>query len=51
MNWYEIIKNIYNAGGYPNGIKLFVNVGWITKDEYKQITGQDYDTETETQPA
>ena len=51
MNWCEIIKNIYNAGGYLNGIKLFVNVGWITKDEYKQITGQDYEAVTEPQSA
>ncbi|MEE6637941.1 XkdX family protein [Limosilactobacillus pontis] len=31
-------------------IKAYVG-SWITKDEYKQITGQDYDAVTETQPA
>ena len=46
MNWYEIIKNIYSAGGYPQGIDIFVKVGWITEDEFKQITGKSYQATT-----
>lgn len=34
-----------------NFYKVYVQIGAITKDEYKQITGQDYDTVTEPQPA
>ncbi|WP_414152792.1 XkdX family protein [Limosilactobacillus reuteri] len=31
--------------------KVYVQCGAITKEDYKIITGQDYDTVTEPQPA
>lgn len=43
--WYEM--NLFSLQDEKNG----VITGWITKDEFKTITGQDYDTVTELQPA
>ena len=31
--------------------KVYVQCGAITKDDYKTLTGQDYDAVAETQPA
>lgn len=43
MNWYEKIKKYYNAGYYTTQqMRLFVDAKKITKEEYKEITGQDY---------
>ncbi|WP_418887517.1 XkdX family protein [Limosilactobacillus reuteri] len=39
------------VGTHIDNVKTFVMANMITKDEYKQITGQDYDTATEPQPA
>jgi len=44
-SWYPHIKRYYDAKypGYTDeGIKVFVRAGWITADEYKEITGIDY---------
>nr|WP_278765446.1 XkdX family protein [Limosilactobacillus mucosae] len=38
MSNFDFVKNIYNWG---MDIKVYVG-SWITKDEYKQITGKDY---------
>lgn len=46
MSNFDFVKNIYNWG---IDIKVYVG-SWITKDEYKQITGQDY-VATSSQPA
>lgn len=48
----NLVEQSYNAGWYTlDNVKTFVIAGMITKEEYKQITGQDYDTVTEPQPA
>lgn len=48
----NLVEQSYNAGWYTlDNVKTFVIAGMITKEEYKQITGQDYDTATEPQPA
>lgn len=47
MSNFNFVKNIYSWG---MDIKAYVG-SWITKDEYKEITGQDYDTAIEPQPA
>lgn len=45
MSNFQFVKNIYSWG---MDIKAYVG-SWITKDEYKQITGSDYvDTSTAT---
>lgn len=48
----NLVEQSYNAGWYTlDNVKTFVIAGMITKEEYKQITGQDYDAVAETQPA
>ena len=45
---YQWIKKYYDAGmpGYDNeGIKVFVAAGWITAEQYKQITKVEYVTD------
>ena len=45
MNWFETIKRFYDEGKprYDNeGIKVFVKAGYITPEQYKEITGIDY---------
>ena len=39
-DWYEM--GLFTAQDERNGVLT----GWITKDEHKQITGQDYNVET-----
>lgn len=40
---YNSIKKYYNMGKYTNEqVKVFVSAGWITAEEYKEITGVDY---------
>lgn len=44
---FELVKQSYQAGWYTlDNVKTFVAANMITKDEYKQITGVDYDTPT-----
>jgi hypothetical protein len=43
--WKIWIKKYFDANmtGYTaEGIKTFVSIGWITADDYKEITGDDY---------
>ena len=46
-DWYEmfsLVQQSYQAGWYTlDNVKTFVLANMITKDEYKTITGQDYD--------
>lgn len=42
-DWYEM--GLFTVQDERNGVLT----GWITKDEYKQITGQNYDTVAQTQ--
>lgn len=39
---YETIKLYYDMGLFPDGIKVFVQAGYITPEQYKEITGEDY---------
>lgn len=39
MSNFQFVKNIY---GWGMDIKTYIG-SWITADEYKQITGQDYE--------
>lgn len=48
---FSLIKQSYKYKWYTlDDVKTFVQVSMITKDEYKQITGQDY-VATSAQPA
>lgn len=41
---FDLVKQSYQAGWYTlDNVKTFVIAGMITKDEYKAVTGQDYD--------
>lgn len=49
---FDLVKQSYQDGWYTlDNVKTFVLANMITKDEYKQITGQDYDAVADTQPA
>lgn len=41
---YRIVERYYNMGLFPlEKVKQSVTVKWITKEEYKEITSQDYE--------
>jgi uncharacterized XkdX family phage protein len=43
VNWYEDIKQYYKMGLYnKDSVKVFVAAGWITAEQYQQITGEAY---------
>lgn len=43
MNWYDKIKNYYDKGLWTKEqVKVAVEKCKITKEEYKEITGEDY---------
>lgn len=43
INWFKRISEHYENGRYDNSeVKIFVECGKITPDEYKKITGEDY---------
>lgn len=43
MDWTSTIKGYYDEGLYTNDdVKVFVNAGWITEEDYKTITGEEY---------
>ena len=39
MSEFDFVKTIY-SWGFP--IDCYVQYNWITKDQYKEITGKDY---------
>lgn len=44
MVWFNAIQGYYKEGFYTNNdVKVFVRASWITADQYKQITGIDYE--------
>lgn len=48
MNWFEKIKRYYDKGLYTNEqVKVFVVGGKITEEQYKEITGEDYNAQVE----
>ena len=45
MDWFATVKGYYDAGFYTKDqVKVFVVKGKITTDQYKTITGEDYQT-------
>lgn len=41
---YELVKNYYDAGLWKKkAVKNAVAKGWITADEFEEITGEVYD--------
>ena len=45
MNWFERIKLYYETGLWDiNRVKDAVVKGKITAEQFKEITGQDYDS-------
>lgn len=43
MNWYSKIKRYYDKGYYSvDDVKIFVEAGKITEEQFKEITGEDY---------
>lgn len=41
---YKTVKRYYDKGTYDNDdVKQFVRAGRITKEEYKLITGEEYE--------
>ena len=43
MDWFKTVSTFYAAGYYTvNQVKVFVIKGKITAEQYKTITGQDY---------
>ena len=44
MNWFEKIKRYYNEGRYTDEqIRTFAKAGKITEEEFKIITGKEYE--------
>ena len=44
MNKYNLVKGYYDGGLWSlERVKNAVVKGWITSDEYKEITGFDYE--------
>lgn len=43
LNWFVAVKRYYDKGLYDNAdVALFVAKGRITEEQYKQITGEDF---------
>lgn len=40
---YETLKRLYQAGrATTSGIRQATAKGWLTKDQYKELTGEEY---------
>lgn len=49
---FSLVQQSYQTGWYTiDNVKTFVMANMITKDEYRQIIGQDYDAVATPQPA
>ena len=45
MDWFEKVQRYYIKGYYTNDdVKIFVKGNKITEEQYKEITGEDYDS-------
>lgn len=43
MNWFETVKRYFDLGFYDEAkVKMFVEGGKITEEEYADITGNPY---------
>lgn len=39
----DLVIQFYNEGFYDSEkMKLFVKVGWLTSEQYQEVTGSDY---------
>ena len=39
----DLVIQFYNEGFYDvEKMKLFVKVGWLTSEQYQEVTGSDY---------
>ncbi|MCC4517912.1 XkdX family protein [Limosilactobacillus reuteri] len=44
---FDLVQQSYRAGWYTlDNVRTFVLANMITEDEYKTVTGQDYNIET-----
>lgn len=43
MLMYETLKRIYKKTGDKKAMRRAYKKGWLTKEQYKKITGEDYD--------
>lgn len=44
LNWYKTIKKYYDLGKYTlDQMRVFVEVGKITEEEFEEITGIPYE--------
>ena len=41
---FETIKRLYSKTGNVTLVENAVKKGWITEEQYKEITGEDYPT-------
>lgn len=47
--WYDAIKRYYRLGYYSNeNMKVFVEAERITKEQFKEITNEDYNKEIDS---
>lgn len=45
-NRYALVKHYYDRGLWPEArVRKAVTCKWITSDEFKEITGKDYEPE------
>ena len=44
MDWYERLKKLYPKRCSKAMLKKAVTLGWITAEQYKEITGEEYTT-------
>lgn len=43
MTMGDLVKDFYKRGFYKDtNLPIFVEVGYITAEEYKELTGKDY---------
>ena len=51
MNWFRTVKRYFDLGIYTvENVRLFVEAGRITKEQFKEITGEDFDPVTQPTP-
>lgn len=51
MNWFRTVKRYFDLGIYTvENVRLFVEAGRITKEQFKEITGEDFDPVAQPMP-
>lgn len=42
--WFNIVKRHFDRGNYTeDDVRVFVQAEMLTEDQYKEITGEDYE--------